>query len=322
MGVTGGAPSATVNVYITLEGTVSVVVSTVDLGQGSRTVLTQIVSEVLGIPENLVTVTKSDSSQYPTGAGPGASQETYVTGNALLRAMEEVRNRCFEVAAARLKVEKEELSLESGCVLSKRTGAKLALKELSAEALVQGKSLAASGVYQPKIVDNETGLGSPYEEYSYAATSAEVLVDEETGCVSVERLVSAVDTGRAINPMAVEGQIQGGTAMNLGFALMEELYPAYPDGASLASGLNEYLIPTSLDVPMIEPIVIEKPSLRGPFGAKGIGEITATMAAPAVVNAIADAVDVSPDRLPLTSERLLALMRQKRSVSDKKGEAR
>jgi CO/xanthine dehydrogenase Mo-binding subunit len=315
MGVTGGAPSATVNVYVTLEGTVSLVVSTVDLGQGVRTVLAQIVSEVLGIPENWVTVTKSDSSQHPTGAGPGASQETYVTGNALLRAVEEIRNLCLDVAAARLKTEKEELFLEKGSVVSKSTGVKMTLKELSAEALVQGRSLAASGVYQPKIVvpDKETGLGAPYEEYSYAATGAEVLVDEETGSVSVERLVSAADAGRAINPMAVEGQIQGGAAMNLGFALMEELYPAYPDGASMASGLNEYLIPTSLDVPLIEAIVIEKPSLRGPFGAKGIGEITATMAAPAIVNAVADAVGVSPDSLPITAERLLALMKQKGS---------
>ena len=140
-------------------------------------------------------------------------------------------------------------------------------------------------------------------------------MDLETGQIRVDRLVSAVDAGTAINPMAVEGQIEGGAVMNLGYALTEDLYPPFADGGRASSGLHEYLIPTCLDTPMVESIIVEKPSRKGPLGAKGIGEVTATMIAPAIANAVAQAVGVFPDRLPLTPERTLDLL--KRNAEEK-----
>jgi CO/xanthine dehydrogenase Mo-binding subunit len=116
--------------------------------------------------------------------------------------------------------------------------------------------------------------------------------------------------------MAVEGQIEGGAAMNLGYALMEELYPGYPSDRFLTSGFHEYLIPTSCDIPIVESIIVEKASVKGPYGAKGLGEVTATAIAPAIANAIGDAVGVAPTQLPITSERLLSLLKRTEKVEE------
>ena len=116
--------------------------------------------------------------------------------------------------------------------------------------------------------------------------------------------------------MAVEGQIEGGAAMNLGYALMEELYPGYPSDRFLTSGFHEYLIPTSCDVPIVESIIVEKASIKGPYGAKGLGEVTATAIAPAIANAIGDAVGVVPTQLPITSERLMSLLKKTEKVDE------
>jgi CO/xanthine dehydrogenase Mo-binding subunit len=176
--------------------------------------------------------------------------------------------------------------------------------------------MAATGIYKTEttLPDEETGVGCPYEEYGYAAALAQVLVDTETGQITVEKLVSATDSGRSINPMAVEGQIEGGAAMNLGYALMEDLYPAYPSDKYHPSGFHEYLLPTSMDIPPVESIIVEKSSVKGPFGAKGIGEITATMIAPAIINAIADAVGIVPKQLPISAERLFTLLNQSKDL--------
>jgi CO/xanthine dehydrogenase Mo-binding subunit len=313
IGLTAGVPPVSVNVYITPEGTLVLSVNITDLGQGSRTALTQIASQVLGISENRISVTRADSSLNPRGAGPGASQETYITGNAVKRAVEKIQRMCLEVAASHFKGRIEDLEMKEGRVyLITNRGSSITLSELSAIAAEQGKVLMATGTYktETRLPDEKTGLGKPYEEYGYAAAFTQVAVDTETGQVKVERLVSVTDAGRSINPMAVEGQIEGGAAMNLGYALMEELYPGYPSDKYLTSGLHEYLIPTSCDIPPVESIIVEKASVKGPYGAKGLGEVTATAIAPAIANAIRDAVGVAPTQLPITSEKLVSLLKQ------------
>jgi CO/xanthine dehydrogenase Mo-binding subunit len=163
-------------------------------------------------------------------------------------------------------------------------------------------------------LDPETGQGKPFGTYVYATQIAEVEVDDETGEVSVLRIVAAHDCGRAINPMLVEGQVHGGISMGLGFALQEEmLFDGY--GEQINPNLTNYIVPTSLDMPEIDVIIVETPDRTGPFGAKGVGEPTSVPTAAAVLNAIHDAVGVRLTSLPATAERVLKAIQEARAQS-------
>ena len=154
--------------------------------------------------------------------------------------------------------------------------------------------------------DPDTGACDPFCTMAWAAQLVEVEVDTDTGQVEVLRMVSAFDVGGAINPMLVEGQIEGGAVMGMGAALMEDLYPHYPTPEGQPTNLNTYVIPTAMDIPKkMESVIVECPSTAGPYGAKGIGEMTANVPAPAIVTAIHDAVGVWIDEIPVTPERLL-----------------
>jgi CO/xanthine dehydrogenase Mo-binding subunit len=154
-------------------------------------------------------------------------------------------------------------------------------------------------------VDPDTGEGEPLHNMAYGATVAEVEVDTDTGEVKVLKLVSAYDCGKAINPMLVEGQIDGGAAMGLGSALLEELHPYYPTLEHYPTGFFSYMVPTAKDLPELDAVIVEMGSKTGPYGAKGIGEMTANSQAPAIINAIHNAVGVWITDLPATSEKVL-----------------
>ncbi len=152
-------------------------------------------------------------------------------------------------------------------------------------------------------LDPETGQGKPFGTYVYATQIAEVDVDDETGEIEVVRIVAAHDCGRAVNPMLVEGQVHGGIAMGLGFALQEEmLFDA--TGIQINPNLTNYIVPTSLDMPSIDVVIVEKEDPTGPFGAKGVGEPTSVPTAAAVLNAVYDAVGVRITSLPATPEKV------------------
>lgn len=160
-----------------------------------------------------------------------------------------------------------------------------------------------------KDVNPETGQGDAYSTYAYAAQLAEVAVDTETGEVEVLRIVAVADVGKAINPSNVEGQIEGGVAMGLGYALTEEIKE---EGGYLKTrNLGEYMIPTSMDVPPIDPHIVEVPVSSGPYGAKGVGEPALIPTAPAILNAIANAIGVRVTELPANLENLHRLIREK-----------
>ena len=180
--------------------------------------------------------------------------------------------------------------------------------------LVRGEPPIASASWNPPTVplDPETGQGKPFSTYVYATQIAEVEVDDETGEVEVIRIVAAHDCGRAINPMLVEGQVHGGIAMGLGFALQEEmLFDAC--GEQINPNLTNYIVPTSLDMPDIDVIIVETPDPTGPFNAKGVGEPTSVPTAAAVLNAIHDAVGVRLTSLPATAERILAALQERKA---------
>jgi len=174
-----------------------------------------------------------------------------------------------------------------------------------------GKKDDGPGLVRPAqaFLHSETGQGSPYFVYTYSTQMAEVEVDVKTGAVDVLNLVATFDIGKAINPIMVEGQIEGGVMMGLGYALMEEV--VMKDGMVQNLNLQDYIIPTALDAPEIKPIYIEYLNVHGPFGAKGIGEMPNIPAAPAITNAIANAVGVRIYDLPAHCERVYMAIRKR-----------
>ena len=157
-------------------------------------------------------------------------------------------------------------------------------------------------------IDPETGQGRVHPDYAYGAHAVEVAVDTETGEVTVLKSIGAHDVGQAINPQAVAGQIEGGTAQGHGYALSEEML--YQEGRLMTPSFSEYLIPTAMDMPRVQSIILESRSGLGPFGAKGIGEPAMTAVAPAIANAVADAIGVRIFELPITPERVVAALRR------------
>ena len=185
--------------------------------------------------------------------------------------------------------------------------------------VVKGQPPIGSASWNPPTVgmDPETGQGKPFSTYVYATQIAEVDVDDETGEVEVLRIVAAHDCGTAINPMLVEGQVQGGISMGVGFALQEEiLFDAA--GRQINPNLTNYIMPTSLDMPEIEVDIVDSYDPTGPFGAKGVGEPTSVPTAAAILNAIHNAVGVRITSLPATPEKVLAAIKAKRSQPQKR----
>jgi CO/xanthine dehydrogenase Mo-binding subunit len=273
-----------------------------DIGQGSTTVLCQIIREILGVEPGIIRMVTADTG-HTLDAGPtSASRQTYVSGNAVLDASRKMAADLLGEAALYLNRPKDELSLRDSCVVDTK-GQRLMLLTEVVEKMVQTKgSLKWDGYFDPVTtkLDPETGQGIPFATYTFASHLAMVEVDIDTGAVKVVKVVAAQDVGKALNPQSVQGQIHGGVGMGLGFALMEEFLP----GKTLS--MSEYYIPTSLDMPQIQCIIVEEPEPTGPFGAKGMGEPSLAPTAPAIVNAIADAISKRIDHLPANPENVRA----------------
>jgi CO/xanthine dehydrogenase Mo-binding subunit len=252
--------------------------------------------------------------------GAIASRTTYVTGNAVRLAAARAKQILLDAAAAVLGVVATELEARERKIQVKSFPQRyVSIAQAASHAqLVRGEPPIGSASWNPPTVplDPETGQGKPFSTYVYATQIAEVEVDDETGEVTVLRIVAAHDCGTAINPMLVEGQVQGGIAMGLGFALQEEmLFDAA--GRQINPNLTNYIVPTSLDMPAIEVEIVESHDPTGPFGAKGVGEPTSVPTAAAVLNAIRDAVGVRLTSLPATSERVLAAIQARAATGIK-----
>lgn len=308
-GMSGGGDPSQAVVKMRPDGSVDVIVGCVDMGQGARSVMRQIAAEELGVSIEKVNVTLVDSDSSPLDTGSFASRVTHQMGNAVIRAAREARQVMFEVAAGQLGVEPEQLVAEKDMIVVRDFPEQaIPIADVAGHATwVERKLIAGRGAYGWPVaaVDPETGEGEPLHSMAYGATVAEVEVDTETGWVRVLKLVSAYDCGKAINPMLVEGQIDGGAAMGLGSALLEELHPYYPTLDHYPTGFFAYMVPTAKDVPELDAVVVEMNSETGPYGAKGIGEMTANSQAPAIINAIHDAIGVWITDLPATPEKVL-----------------
>ncbi|MHB0870610.1 MAG: xanthine dehydrogenase family protein molybdopterin-binding subunit [Chloroflexota bacterium] len=314
-GMSGGGDSTQAIVKVQPDGTADLIVGSVDIGQGCKTVLAQMCAEELGIRYEDVKVVNHDTDICPLCFGTFASRVTFVAGNAVVQAAREARSILLEVAAADLDAAPENLVAAGGKISVRGAPDRsVAMGSVAGKAIFGlRKVVVGRGHFMrdPSRPDPDTGQTDPFATLAWSAVLAEVEVDTETGEVKVLRLAASYDVGKAINPLQVEGQIEGGAAMGLGAALMEQLHPYFPSLEWQPTTFSDYVIPSAMDVPDLRSAIVECPSTEGPYGAKGIGEMTANAPAPAIVNAIHDAVGVWIDQLPATPERVLRALAEK-----------
>jgi len=293
-------------VELTDTGSVRVHAGAAEIGQGLATVLAQIVAEVLGTDPARIEVVLGHTNQTPDSGPTTASRQTYVTGNAARLAADKLRRELMIVTASKLNAAPDSLILQDSRVLNSQ-GNSISFSDAAALAARQGRSLKASFEYHAPPTVPLGQAGNIHFAYGFGTQAAQVEVNLDNGEVKVLRVVAAHDVGRAVNPMAVEGQIEGGIVMGLGYALTEEfkLCRAFVRSDDLV----QYKIPTIHHMPEIHPIILEYQTREGPFGAKGIGEITSIPTAPAILNAIYNACGVRLTRLPATPQRILAALK-------------
>ncbi|HET9488588.1 MAG TPA: xanthine dehydrogenase family protein molybdopterin-binding subunit [Methylomirabilota bacterium] len=287
------------------DGSVTVLASTVEMGQGARTALAQIAAEVLAVPIARVTVAPPDTAITPYDQTTSSSRSTNMTGRAVQEAAADVRDQLLRIVADHLAVPVRELGLDESAVVagSRRLGYP---EVLALRFGMTGGELIGRGVVAPGRTGAPLGGSTPFWEMAVGA--AEVSLDEETGALTVERYVSVADVGRAINPLILEGQDEGAVAQGLGHTLFEEM--AYGDGHLLNGTLLAYRVPRAEDVPaQLECGFVQNGDGSGPFGAKGAGEGSLIPVGPAVSNALARLAGIRLRELPLLPERVWRALR-------------
>jgi aldehyde oxidoreductase len=289
---------STIRVGLKSDGRIALHQGAVDIGQGSNTIVTQICADALGAPIDRFDLVSGDTSITPDCGKTSASRQTFVTGKAAYMAGLELRRAILRLADG---CECAVINFEAGAVTIQEDGKqrRINLRDFSLDK--NGYVLTGEATFDPPTSPlDENGQGKPYAVYGFGAHLAEIAVDTELGTVRVLKITAAHDVGRAINPTLIEGQIEGGAAQGLGMALMEEFFPGKGEN------LHDYLIPSAGDMPPVESILIEDPSSVGPFGAKGIGEQAVIPTAPAILNAIHDAIGIRIRRVPATPDRIRA----------------
>jgi CO/xanthine dehydrogenase Mo-binding subunit len=305
------------------DGTVVIRCGVPDIGAGQSNSLCQIAAEILGVPLGRVTIYATDSAVTPLAGTSTATRQLYMSGNAVSSAASAIRARLVRRAAGVFGVDPQQVDLGYGyafvsedlvehedaepvAVLASENCRSMTLANLAKMCAAEGIELSHLSQFNAPFtegLDPETGQGDIWPDFTFGAVAVEVAVDLETGQIDLLKCAACHDVGRAINPAAVRGQIAGGTHQGLGYALLEEF--VLEQGVCKTPSLAEYLIPTVCDFPDTEVIVLESGTGVGPFGAKGIGEPALTPAAPAVANAVADALGVRIASLPFTPKKVL-----------------
>ena len=289
---------STVRIGLKRDGRIALHQGAVDIGQGSNTIVTQICADALGAPIERFDLVSGDTALTPDCGKTSASRQTLVTGRAAQLAGEKLRRAILKLAAAcdcaSVVWDDKGITVRDG-----DESRSLLLRDLPLDE--HGYVITSEETFDPPTSPlDENGQGSPYSVYGFGAHLAEIEVDTELGTVRVLKVTAAHDVGRAINPTLIEGQIEGGVAQGLGMALMEEFFPGKGEN------LHDYLIPSAGDIPPVESILIEDPSPVGPFGAKGIGEQAVIPTAPAILNALHDAIGIRLRKIPATPDRVRA----------------
>ena len=294
---------STMRIGLKRDGRIALHQGAVDIGQGSTTVVAQICAETLGVSLEYIDLVAADTDMTPDAGKTSASRQTFVSGRATQLASGELRAKILALGNA---CEKATIEFGNGQLRVHRCRDVALIPLLEHPLDERGYVLSTQATFDPSTSpQNKDGQGSPYALYGFGAHLAEVEVDTELGTVRLLKLTAAHDVGRAINPTLIEGQIEGGAAQGLGMALMEEFFPGKGEN------LHDYLIPTIGDIPEIESILIEDPSPVGPLGAKGVGEQALIPTAPAILNAIYDAIGVRIKNIPATPDRVLRAIHER-----------
>ena len=302
-GNTSMSNPSTMRVGINSEGLITLYNGAMDIGQGANTIMIQICSEALGLPDSSFRFIMGDTDLTADAGKTSASRQAFVSGKASQLAGEHLRTQIIHLAEAE---EDANLRLEGNTLWVQDQNGEHSILLSDLLPRLNGDVLVGEGTFDPPTTKlDENGQGSPYATYGFGAHIAEVEVDLKLGSTRVLRLAAAHDVGRTVNPTQVEGQIQGGVAQGLGMALMEE----YVQGVT--ENLHDYLIPTVGDMPDIEIMLIEDPEPLGPYGAKGIGEHALIPTAPAILGGIKHATAVAIHRIPATPDRVLSALKQK-----------
>jgi CO/xanthine dehydrogenase Mo-binding subunit len=290
---------------------VRVLTASTEIGQGTRTIFSQIAAEELGVPLDQVLFEEANTARVPDSGPTVASRTTMVVGRVVQMAAANLKQEIAKRLAPMLKCDLREIEFADNSVSWPQEGARatMTFAQAADRCLAEVSELQAIAQYSspPGIKwDDESYTGDAYPVFSYGADVVEVEVDLDTYEVKIVNVVTASDIGKAINPGMAEGQIEGGTVQALGYGLCEEV--VWDKGRMLNNRLTNYIIPTALDIPDMETIIIEKPYPYGPFGAKGLGELPMDGGAPALVAAIANATGVLVTEIPATPERIMAAM--------------
>lgn len=296
-------------VMLNEDGTVTLLTSTVEQGQGSETILAQIVAEELGVKIEKVHISSPDTDYTPFDTSSTSSRSTYHMGNAIRLACADAKRQMLQAGSELLRARIEDVELAEGVIRVKGEPEKsIALKDVVPKYFgYRGGTIVGRGIYRPTAIspDKETGQTAKITPFwMYGTQAAEVEVDPQTGKVEVLRLVAYHDVGHAINPTNCMQQIEGAVLMGLGGALLEEVV-LNERGATLNPNLHDYKVYTAVDVPGLEVGLIETEQSEGPFGAKGVGEPALAATAPAIGNAIFAACGVRIRELPITPEKML-----------------
>jgi 4-hydroxybenzoyl-CoA reductase alpha subunit len=303
-------PQSEVQIKVDRGGGVTVYSMAVDVGQGSTSMLATVVAESLGLEPGDLAMVTADTDLTPVDLGSYSSRVTFMAGNAALEAAAKVRSRIVQTVADELEVDPDDLLMDAGRVTVRGDAESgLAWPEAVRLTIAATGPLMESGSYRaPDLAGPYQGSGvgiSP--AYSYSACVVQVQCDADTGMVTVERVWLAHDIGKALNPMLVEGQIEGGVYMGLGEALFEE--HAFRGGLHRGPSLLDYKIPTVLETPPVETILVESIDPEGPFGAKEVGQGPLLPVVPAVANAVHDALGIRIDEVPITPSKVVAALR-------------
>jgi xanthine dehydrogenase molybdenum-binding subunit len=296
-------------------GGVTVLTGSSEIGQGSETMIAQIVAQELGLPIRNIRVVNNDTDLTPWDVGVHASRTTFIAGNSALRAAREARRKLLDAAAARLKRKPEELDVCEGSVVDRSTGEQLESVGKIIRGLHFGRDknelIMTTDFYEPSsTAPDDKHMGNISPCYAFGTHVAEVEVDLETGVVKVLRISAAHDVGRVINLLGIEGQVEGGISQGIGYCLMEEV--KLDGGRVLNPTFTDYKLCTTTDLPELNIDFVETRDPAGPFGAKGVGESPLIPVAAAIANAVYDATGVRITELPLTPERVLAKLKAAR----------
>jgi 4-hydroxybenzoyl-CoA reductase subunit alpha len=314
-----GEPHATVKIKLDFDGSIVVLSGAADIGQGSSTILVQTVGEVLGLDLGRIRIVTGDSEVVPKDNGSYSSRVTFMVGNAAIEAAHNLKRVLVAAAARRLDAKPEEIECLGEIYRAGAQDKGLTFNEVVSEALKDTGTITVTGNYStlPQSLGGKKYRGAAIGGtmgYSYSAQVVEVSVDEDTGVVSVDKVWVAHDCGKALNRLTVEGQVQGSVWMGMGQAMSEET--AYHEGLLITGNMLDYRVPTIEDSPPIEVGIIESNDPHGPFGAKEAGEGSLAAFLPALTNAIADAIGVRFNDLPVTPDRVFAALERRRRSSN------